>query len=143
MFINCSGLILLATFECCSAVCGLEHLHSALRGTGTPQKPAIGVCCVADFGLALRFEDMLKTRTNINIQVGTKRYMAPEVLEKSLNVRNFYHFKMADIYSFSLVENTQSVRVSESDSGIGSSASASGSGCGVGARYVSPRHEHG
>lgn len=46
---------------------------------------------------------MLKTRTNINIQVGTKRYMAPEVLDKSLNVRNFYHFKMADIYSFSLV----------------------------------------
>uniref|UniRef100_F1KXX2 receptor protein serine/threonine kinase n=1 Tax=Ascaris suum TaxID=6253 RepID=F1KXX2_ASCSU len=149
-----------------SAVCGLEHLHSALRGTGTPQKPAIahrdikskniivkreGVCCVADFGLALS-EDMLKTRTNINIQVGTKRYMAPEVLDKSLNVRNFYHFKMADIYSFSLVvweilrriqENTQSVRVSESDSGIGSSASGSGSGCGVGARYVSPRSEHG
>lgn len=53
-----------------SAICGLEHLHSALRGTGTPQKPAIahrdvkskniivkrpGVCCIADLGLALRF----------------------------------------------------------------------------------------
>lgn len=44
---------------------------------------------------------------------------------------------------FLFQENTQSVRVSESDSGIGSSASGSGSGCGVGARYVSPRSEHG
>ncbi|VDM47999.1 unnamed protein product [Toxocara canis] len=145
-----------------SAVCGLEHLHSALRGTGTPQKPAIahrdvkskniivkreGVCCIADFGLALS-EDMVKMRTNINIQVGTKRYMAPEVLDKSLNVKNFYHFKMADIYSFSLVvweilrriqENSPLMRISESDSGIGSSASGSGSGSGVGSRYVSSR----
>lgn len=46
---------------------------------------------------------MVKTRTDINIQVGTKRYMAPEVLDKSLNVKNFHHFKMADIYSFALV----------------------------------------
>uniref|UniRef100_A0A1I8EXC3 receptor protein serine/threonine kinase n=1 Tax=Wuchereria bancrofti TaxID=6293 RepID=A0A1I8EXC3_WUCBA len=132
-----------------SAVCGLEHLHSALHGTGTPQKPAIAhrdvkskniivkrpyVCCIADFGLALT-EDMVKTRTDINIQVGTKRYMAPEVLDKSLNVKNFHHFKMADIYSFALViweilrriqEDNCLSRASESDSGIGSSGSGSG-----------------
>ncbi|VDK87752.1 unnamed protein product [Litomosoides sigmodontis] len=132
-----------------SAVCGLEHLHSALHGTGTPQKPSIAhrdvkskniivkrpyVCCIADFGLALT-EDMVKTRTDINIQVGTKRYMAPELLDKSLNIKNFHHFKMADIYSFALViweillrieEDNCLSRASESDSGIGSSASASG-----------------
>ncbi|VDK64903.1 unnamed protein product [Onchocerca ochengi] len=132
-----------------SAVCGLEHLHSALHGTGTPQKPAIAhrdvkskniivkrpyVCCIADFGLALT-EDMVKTKTDINIQVGTKRYMAPEVLDKSLNVKNFHHFKMADIYSFALViweilrriqEDNCLSRASESDSGIGSSGSGSG-----------------
>lgn len=132
-----------------SAVCGLEHLHSALHGTGTPQKPAIAhrdvkskniivkrpyVCCIADFGLALT-EDMVKTRMDINIQVGTKRYMAPEVLDKSLNVKNFHHFKMADIYSFALViweilrriqEDNCLSRASESDSGIGSSGSGSG-----------------
>ncbi|MFH4977134.1 hypothetical protein AB6A40_003843 [Gnathostoma spinigerum] len=101
-----------------SAVCGLEHLHTSLRGTGSPQKPGIahrdiksqniivkrpGVCCIADFGLALS-EDMVKNNwENINVQVGTKRYMAPEVLDNSLNVRNFHHFRMADIYSFSLV----------------------------------------
>ncbi|CAG9535673.1 unnamed protein product [Cercopithifilaria johnstoni] len=132
-----------------SAVCGLEHLHSALHGTGTPQKPAIAhrdvkskniivkrpyVCCIADFGLALT-EDMVKIRTDINIQVGTKRYMAPELLDKSLNVKNFHHFKMADIYSFALViweilrriqEDNCLSRASESDSGIGSSGSGSG-----------------
>ncbi|VDP11304.1 unnamed protein product [Onchocerca flexuosa] len=132
-----------------SAVCGLEHLHSALHGTGTPQKPAIAhrdvkskniivkrpyVCCIADFGLALT-EDMVKIKTDINIQVGTKRYMAPEVLDKSLNVKNFHHFKMADIYSFALViweilrriqEDNRLSRASESDSGIGSSGSGSG-----------------
>lgn len=134
-----------------SAVCGLEHLHSALRGTGTPQKPAIahrdvkskniivkrpGVCCIADFGLALS-EDVAKTKPNINIQVGTKRYMAPEVLNKTLNVRNFHHFKMADIYSFSLVlweilrrieANSSLSHVSQSDSGIGSSGSGNTKG---------------
>lgn len=57
-----------------SAACGLEHLHSKLRGTGAPVKPAIahrdiksknvlvkrtGVCCIADFGLAVRFAKFL------------------------------------------------------------------------------------
>lgn len=46
---------------------------------------------------------MVKSKALINIQVGTKRYMAPEVLDKTLNSRNFHHFKMADIYSFALV----------------------------------------
>ncbi|VDN44268.1 unnamed protein product, partial [Gongylonema pulchrum] len=131
-----------------SAVCGLEHLHGALRGTGSPQKPAIahrdvkskniivkrrGVCCIADFGLALT-EDMVRTKSDINVQVGTKRYMAPEVLTKTLNAKNFHHFKLADIYSFSLViweilrriqEDYTISRISESDSGIGSSGSSS------------------
>lgn len=100
-----------------SAACGLEHLHSKLRGTGTPVKPAIahrdvksknvivkrrGVCCIADFGLALS-EEMVNSEKPINIQVGTKRYMAPEVLSKTLNFKCFFDFKMADVYSFSLV----------------------------------------
>lgn len=40
---------------------------------------------------------------NPNIQVGTKRYMAPEVLDKTLNVKDFNSFKQADIYSYALV----------------------------------------
>ena len=36
-------------------------------------------------------------------RVGTKRYMAPEVLSGTLNTNRFDDFKQADVYSFSLV----------------------------------------
>ena len=38
-----------------------------------------------------------------NPRQGTKRYMAPEVLEMALNVKNFDAFKQADMYAFGLV----------------------------------------
>ncbi len=53
-----------------SAVSGIEHLHLAMKGTGSGCKPEIahrdikskniivkapGVCCIADFGLAVRY----------------------------------------------------------------------------------------
>ena len=38
-----------------------------------------------------------------NNRVGTKRYMAPEVLDNSINKDHFECFKRADIYSFGLV----------------------------------------
>lgn len=52
-----------------SIISGIEHLHNAVRGTGSRRKPEIahrdiksknvimkraGVCCIADFGLAVR-----------------------------------------------------------------------------------------
>lgn len=37
------------------------------------------------------------------MQVGTARYMAPEVLEARLNLENIESFKQADIYSMALV----------------------------------------
>uniref|UniRef100_A0A183C3J0 receptor protein serine/threonine kinase n=1 Tax=Globodera pallida TaxID=36090 RepID=A0A183C3J0_GLOPA len=97
-----------------SSISGLEHLHNALRGTAGRTKPEIahrdiksknvlvkrrGVCCLADFGLAVRFEkgEIIPSRVNI------KRYMAPELLLGTLNVQNFDGFKSADIYSFALV----------------------------------------
>lgn len=36
-------------------------------------------------------------------RVGTRRYMAPEVLEQSLNKNHFQAFLMADIYSYGLI----------------------------------------
>ncbi|KHJ78829.1 hypothetical protein OESDEN_21545, partial [Oesophagostomum dentatum] len=100
-----------------SSICGIEHLHASVLGTGSRRKPQIahrdikskniivkrpGVCCIADFGLAVRFEDRLIPE-KVNIQVGTKRYMAPEVIRKDLNPNFFAQFKMADMYSYALV----------------------------------------
>lgn len=38
-----------------------------------------------------------------NTRVGTRRYMAPEVLDETLNATSFDAFKMADMYSVGLV----------------------------------------
>ena len=38
-----------------------------------------------------------------NHRVGTKRYMAPEVLDESLNMNHFESFKRADVYALGLV----------------------------------------
>jgi serine/threonine protein kinase len=92
-------------------------MHYALCGTGGRIKPQIchrdiksknvivkrpGVCCIADFGLAVRLlvdifvyfsstnfrEDGKILPTKLNVQVGTKRYMSPEVLMANLNASN-------------------------------------------------------
>ena len=38
-----------------------------------------------------------------NTRQGTKRYMAPEVLDETLHSYHFESFKQADMYSFGLV----------------------------------------
>ncbi|KAG1714876.1 Activin receptor type-1B [Nymphon striatum] len=38
-----------------------------------------------------------------NNRVGTKRYMAPECLDESINTNNFDSFKRADVYALGLV----------------------------------------
>ncbi|ELU04731.1 hypothetical protein CAPTEDRAFT_111904 [Capitella teleta] len=102
---------------CHSASCGLSHLHTEIFGT--KGKPSIahrdvksknilvkknGTCCIADLGLAVRY---LSESNDIdvapNTRQGTKRYMAPEVLEESINKHHFDAYKEADIYSFGLV----------------------------------------
>ncbi|CEF59958.1 Thick veins protein [Strongyloides ratti] len=100
-----------------TSACGLEHLHNKILGTGNNKKPEMahrdikskniivkrqGVCCLADFGMALK-NDGEKYLNNIKIKVGTRRYMAPELLNETLNPKNFECFKQSDIYSFSLV----------------------------------------
>lgn len=39
----------------------------------------------------------------LSTRVGTRRYMAPEVLDESLNKNHFQAYIMADIYSYGLV----------------------------------------
>ena len=38
-----------------------------------------------------------------NNRVGTKRFMAPEVLDDTINTKHFESFKRADVYSLGLV----------------------------------------
>jgi TGF-beta receptor type-1 len=63
-----------------------------------------GTCCIADLGLAVR-HDSARDIVDIapNHRVGTKRYMAPEVLDVSINMSHFESFKRADVYALGLV----------------------------------------
>ncbi|CAB1336728.1 unnamed protein product [Coregonus sp. 'balchen'] len=63
-----------------------------------------GMCAIADLGLAVRHESITDTIDIAqNQRVGTKRYMAPEVLEETINMKHFDSFKCADIYALGLV----------------------------------------
>lgn len=62
-------------------------------------------CCIADLGLAVRHnpeKDEVDIADNPN-RVGTKRYMAPEVLDNTINIKHFESFKRSDVYSLGLV----------------------------------------
>uniref|UniRef100_A0A4W5P6L0 receptor protein serine/threonine kinase n=1 Tax=Hucho hucho TaxID=62062 RepID=A0A4W5P6L0_9TELE len=100
-----------------SAACALCHLHTEIYGT--QGKPAIahrdlksknilmkknGTCCIADLGLAVKFNsDTNEVDVPLSTRVGTRRYMAPEVLGETLNKNHFQAYIMADIYSYSLI----------------------------------------
>lgn len=55
--------------------------------------------CVADFGLSLRFD---QCAGQVHGQVGTRRYMAPEVLDGAINF-NCHDFLCIDMYAMGLV----------------------------------------
>ncbi|XP_029640841.1 TGF-beta receptor type-1-like [Octopus sinensis] len=100
-----------------SIACGLAHLHMQILGV--QGKPAIAhrdlksknilvkrniTCCIADLGLAVRHDSETdKIDIPHNTRVGTKRYMAPEALDETINVNQFDSFKRADVYSYGLV----------------------------------------
>ncbi|XP_047670581.1 activin receptor type-1 isoform X1 [Tachysurus fulvidraco] len=100
-----------------SIASGLAHLHVEIFGT--QGKPAIahrdlksknilvnknGQCCIADLGLAvMHYQDTNELDVGNNPKVGTKRYMAPEVLDDSIQVDCFESYKRVDIWAFGLV----------------------------------------
>ncbi|XP_073955911.1 TGF-beta receptor type-1 babo isoform X2 [Choristoneura fumiferana] len=100
-----------------SVATGLSHLHMDI--VGTKGKPAIAhrdlktknilvktnlTCVIGDLGLAVRHnvgsDSVDVPSTN---RVGTKRYMAPEVLDETMDTRQFDPYKRSDVYSFGLV----------------------------------------
>ncbi|KAM6178084.1 activin receptor type-1C isoform 2-T2 [Rhynchocyon petersi] len=111
--VTVAGMIKLAL----SIASGLAHLHMEI--VGTQGKPAIAhrdiksknilvkkseTCAISDLGLAVKHDSVLNTiDIPQNPKVGTKRYMAPELLDNTMNVNIFESFKRADIYSVGLV----------------------------------------
>ncbi|KAM9488252.1 TGF-beta receptor type-2 isoform 1-T1 [Clarias gariepinus] len=97
---------------------GIAHLHSERTPCGRHKVPIAHrdikssnilvkndlTCCLCDFGLALRLDNSLSVDDLANSgQVGTARYMAPEVLESRINLENIESFKQTDVYSMALV----------------------------------------
>ena len=63
-----------------------------------------GTAAIADFGLAVRYSsDTGSLDISPNTRVGTRRYMAPEILSNNINTNCFESFKAADIYCLGLV----------------------------------------
>ncbi|XP_017093723.2 TGF-beta receptor type-1 isoform X3 [Drosophila bipectinata] len=100
-----------------SIATGLAHLHMDI--VGTRGKPAIAhrdlksknilvksnlSCAIGDLGLAVRH---VEKDDSVDIpsthRVGTKRYMAPEVLDETMNAQHFDSYKRADVYAFGLI----------------------------------------
>lgn len=126
--------------QCCgmlrSITRGLSHLHTELR-LGELHKPCVAhrdlnsrnilvqadlSCCIADFGFALKVfgskyeykgEVAMAETKSIN-EVGTLRYMAPELLEGAVNLRDCEtSLKQMDVYALGLVLWEVAARCSE------------------------------
>jgi activin receptor type-2B len=96
---------------------GLMHLHEEMSGSkGQGHKPAVAhrdfksknvllkkdlTACIADFGLGLIFHPG-KPCGDTHGQVGTRRYMAPEVLEGAINFSRDAFLRI-DMYACGLV----------------------------------------
>uniref|UniRef100_A0A673KS61 Serine/threonine-protein kinase receptor n=1 Tax=Sinocyclocheilus rhinocerous TaxID=307959 RepID=A0A673KS61_9TELE len=95
---------------------GLAYLHEDIPNLKDGHKPAIAhrdiksknvlvkhdlTACIADFGLALKFEAG-KSTGDTHGQVGTRRYMAPEVLEGAISFQRDAFLRI-DMYAAGLV----------------------------------------
>ncbi|KAL5966251.1 TGF-beta receptor type-1 [Taenia solium] len=118
-FLQTHAFTLPALIKMASSIAnGLAHLHMAI--VGTSGKPPIahrdlksrnilvkadGECCIGDLGFAVKYDSLTgRVDTGHNTErVGTKRYMAPEVLDNTLCAHSFDAYMQADIYSLGLV----------------------------------------
>uniref|UniRef100_A0A0N5AF44 receptor protein serine/threonine kinase n=1 Tax=Syphacia muris TaxID=451379 RepID=A0A0N5AF44_9BILA len=98
---------------------GLSFLHFELENSSHSKffKPAIAhrdiksknilvkndlSCAIADFGLAVKFENGKVDLPN-NAKCGTTRYLSPELLSDDYDLKNFESHKMSDVYAMGLV----------------------------------------
>jgi TGF-beta receptor type-1 len=101
---------------CLSIVNGLVHLHMPIESC--KGKPALAhcdlksknilvkanlTCCIGDLGLALSGDKDGKIMHASNVRTGTKRYMAPEILSKRIEIKFLDAFQKAEMYSLGLV----------------------------------------
>ncbi|CAG5097332.1 Oidioi.mRNA.OKI2018_I69.XSR.g15029.t1.cds [Oikopleura dioica] len=111
-----------------SALSGLVHLHCGIDGHSPfgdqnqgKYKVAIAhrdiksrnilvkndlTCCVADFGMAVKRNPDGKAdfgNSFPKIKIGTRRYMAPEILAETINLKDFTAFQRADVYALGLL----------------------------------------
>ena len=109
---------------CLDIATGLAHLHLEIQGT--QGKPAIahrdlksknilvsgdGSCAIGDLGLAVRHNSNSNSLDMpSNCKVGTKRYLAPEVLDGSIIESDFESFKQGDIYALGRDRGTSGQR---------------------------------
>ncbi|XP_046859643.1 activin receptor type-1-like [Xenia sp. Carnegie-2017] len=113
-----------------SAISGITHLHTEINGLNA--KPSIAhrdiksknilvkndyTCAIADLGLAviLRKDQNQVDIDTSNNRVGTKRYMAPEVLDETMDPTWFDSYKRVDVYAFGLVLWELSMRTATSN----------------------------
>ena len=108
-----SRMILFALSICS----GLHHLHTEF--SGVQGKPSIAhrdlksknilvktnnTCCIADFGLAV-YRDVQTRKINLppTYKNGTVRYLPPEILNNTIDLKLFNSFLYVDIYCLALV----------------------------------------
>lgn len=112
----------------CLTICvGLDHLHREISANDESKgKPAIvhrdlktknilvkpdGTCVIADLGLTVTYTKIVnqtefgahKKGESVKKKVGTIRYMAPEVLDGSLNMECIENLRRTDIYALGLI----------------------------------------
>ena len=101
---------------CLSIVNALDHLHTPIESC-TGKQPLAHcdlksknilvksdfTCCIGDFGLALSGDKNGNVVQQGAVRTGTKRYMAPEILAKTIDTRSLYEFQKAEMYSLALV----------------------------------------
>ncbi len=60
-------------------------------------------CCIGNLGLAVTADNFVKGKKLPNPQQGTKRYMAPEILNGTIDQTDIHSYVNADVYTLSLI----------------------------------------